>query len=184
MISFKCGKMLDTTKPYSLIPVWIILAFTQGQKLVRRHELVQSYCCKIAWRIPIFFPMIDYARVKDAKKSCKYGAYWLFERIVFLFFSPLLHCFFLPPSFPLLLFPFFLASAALLPSFFFVFLLASLSVFICLLSFVYSYTSSSSSSSSSTSSSFSWYCSLSSFILLLFSVSYLIFFFIVAYYLF
>ena len=48
-ICFKIGMMLKTTKLYSLIPVWMTLMFTQGDRVTEKLELVQSFCCKAAW---------------------------------------------------------------------------------------------------------------------------------------
>ena len=48
-ICFKVGMMLNTTKLYSLIPVWITLMFTQGHRVKEKLELVQSLRCEAAW---------------------------------------------------------------------------------------------------------------------------------------
>ena len=50
LICFKLGMMLNTTKLYSLIPSWMTLMFTQGHSVtIGKLELVQSFCCKVAW---------------------------------------------------------------------------------------------------------------------------------------
>ena len=41
--------MQDMTKFYSLIPVWMILMFTQGHRDMGKLEPVQSFCWKVAW---------------------------------------------------------------------------------------------------------------------------------------
>ena len=41
--------MLDTTKLYSFIPVWMTLMFTQGDRVTAKLELVHSFCWKVAW---------------------------------------------------------------------------------------------------------------------------------------
>ena len=48
-ICFKLGMMLNTTKRYSLIPVWMASIFTQDHSVMRKLELVQSWCSKVAW---------------------------------------------------------------------------------------------------------------------------------------
>ena len=48
-ICFKLGVMLNTAEFYSLIPVWMILVFTQGQRVAGNRDLVQSFCCEAAW---------------------------------------------------------------------------------------------------------------------------------------
>ena len=48
-ICFKLGMMLNTTKLYSLIPVWMTLMFTQGHMVTGKLELVQSFCFKAIW---------------------------------------------------------------------------------------------------------------------------------------
>ena len=48
-ICFKLCMMLDTTKLYSLIPVWMAFMFTQGHTVMRHLQLVHSFCCKVAW---------------------------------------------------------------------------------------------------------------------------------------
>ena len=48
-IYFKLGLILDTAKLYSLILVWKTVMFTEGHRVRRKVELVQSFCCKVAW---------------------------------------------------------------------------------------------------------------------------------------
>ena len=48
-ICFNFGMKLYTTKLYSLIPVWMALLFTQGHRVARKLEPVQSLCWKVAW---------------------------------------------------------------------------------------------------------------------------------------
>ena len=48
-ICFKLGMKLNMTKLYSLIPVWMTLMFIQGHSITGKVELVQSFCCKVAW---------------------------------------------------------------------------------------------------------------------------------------
>ena len=40
--------VLNTTKPYSLIPVLMTLMFTQGHMIMGNLELVQLFYCKAA----------------------------------------------------------------------------------------------------------------------------------------
>ena len=49
LIWFKHGMMLDRTKVCSMIPVLMILKFTQGHRVMGKLELVQSVCCEVAW---------------------------------------------------------------------------------------------------------------------------------------
>ena len=46
---FKLSMMLDMTKLYNLIPVCVILMFTEGHRVTWKLKLVQSFCCKVAW---------------------------------------------------------------------------------------------------------------------------------------
>ena len=48
-ICFKLGMMLNTSKLYSLSPVWMTLVFTQGHRITGKLERVQWFCCKVAW---------------------------------------------------------------------------------------------------------------------------------------
>ena len=48
-ICFKLGRILGTTKLYSLTPVWVTLMFIQGHRVRGKLALVQSFCCKDAW---------------------------------------------------------------------------------------------------------------------------------------
>ena len=48
-ICFKLGMMLNTSKLYSLSPVWMTLVFTQGHRITGKLELVQWFCCKVVW---------------------------------------------------------------------------------------------------------------------------------------
>ena len=56
LIYLKLEMMLNATKLYSLIPVWITLMFV----------------------------MVEYVREMAVKKSCKYGEYGSFEHLLFL----------------------------------------------------------------------------------------------------
>ena len=49
LICFKLGMLLNATILYSLIPVWMTLMVTQGHMVKGNLELVQSFCCKVAW---------------------------------------------------------------------------------------------------------------------------------------
>ena len=48
-ICFKLGMVLSTTELNSLIPVWMTFMFTQDHRVMGNLELVQSFCCKVAW---------------------------------------------------------------------------------------------------------------------------------------
>ena len=75
-ISFKQGMMLEMTKLFVLIPVWITLTLPQGHRIMTK--LVQSFCCKVAWSCPICDDWSCWEMT--AKKSCKLKGCWLFER--------------------------------------------------------------------------------------------------------
>ena len=45
-ICFTVSMMLNTTKLYNLIPVWMTLLFTQDQRVMGKLELVQSFWVK------------------------------------------------------------------------------------------------------------------------------------------
>ena len=44
-VCFKLGMMLDTTKLYSLIPVWMTLVFTQGHRQARTCAVILLLSC-------------------------------------------------------------------------------------------------------------------------------------------
>ena len=44
--------MKNMAELYILTPVWMILTFTQGHRIVRKLDFVQSFCCKVAWSCP------------------------------------------------------------------------------------------------------------------------------------
>ena len=46
---FKLGVMLDITKLYSLISVWMTLMFTDGDRVMGKLKLLQSFYWKVAW---------------------------------------------------------------------------------------------------------------------------------------
>ena len=73
--------MLNTTKLYSLISLWMTLIFTQGHKVKGKLEHVLWFLHEATQ----MFVMIDYVRKMTAKKSCKYGEYGPFEHLLFLF---------------------------------------------------------------------------------------------------
>ena len=45
-VSFKHDIILDMTKLYSFIPVWMTLTFNQCGTIIRKQECLQSLCCK------------------------------------------------------------------------------------------------------------------------------------------
>ena len=45
--------MLDATKFYGMVPVWMTLIFTQSQSAAGLLEPVQSLCCKVVWSNPV-----------------------------------------------------------------------------------------------------------------------------------
>ena len=47
-ISFKLGMMIDMTIPLHADTSLNDLDFTQGHKVMRKLELVQPFCCKVA----------------------------------------------------------------------------------------------------------------------------------------
>ena len=72
-ISFKLGMMIDTTKGYILILVWVTLMFTQGLRFTRKPELVHSLIHSVVkWSdVAQRFAMVDDVREVTAKESCK-----------------------------------------------------------------------------------------------------------------
>ena len=80
---FKFGTMLGMTKVYSFIPVWTTLMFTQGHRVMGKLELVQSFCCKIAWSNS----NNDGWTYKGLQcEEVLYGENGLFEHLLCLFF--------------------------------------------------------------------------------------------------
>ena len=58
--------------------------FTQGHRVMGKLELVQSFCCKVAWSNTCIH---DGWIIKgDDYEEVMYGAYGLFEHMLFLFF--------------------------------------------------------------------------------------------------
>ena len=46
---FKVGMMLNTIKLYNVIPLWMILTFTDDLRVTEQLGLVQLFSCKVAW---------------------------------------------------------------------------------------------------------------------------------------
>ena len=68
--------MQDTAKFYSPTIIWMNLNVTQGHRIMRKAELVQSFCCK--WHeVAHTFARVDYVRQMSSKKSCNYGKHGL-----------------------------------------------------------------------------------------------------------
>ena len=82
MICFKLGIMLNCTKLYSLILVWMTWMFAQGHRVTGSLELVQS---KLHEASPLFV-IVDYVREMTMKNSCQYGEYGSFHHLLFLCF--------------------------------------------------------------------------------------------------
>ena len=89
-ISFKLGMTLNTTKLYSLIPVWMTFMFTPGYRITENLELVRSFCCKVTWGNWNIRDGFDYVR---EKQTCKYVEYGSFEYFLLLLLLLLLFCF-------------------------------------------------------------------------------------------
>ena len=51
LFSFKLGMVIDITKLYSLIPVWMTLTFIQGRSWLRKQNLVCSFSRKFFIRL-------------------------------------------------------------------------------------------------------------------------------------
>ena len=45
--------MQDTTKVDSMIPVRMILTISQGNRVMKKLDFFQSFCCSAAERIPL-----------------------------------------------------------------------------------------------------------------------------------
>ena len=80
LIWFKLGVMLDTTNLYSVIPVWMSLMFTQGHRVTGKLELVQSFCCGIAWSNSIIHDC--WLCKEDDFEETLYGKYGSFALLV------------------------------------------------------------------------------------------------------
>ena len=63
--------MIDTTEFNILVWVRMTVTFTEGHKPTRNWELVQLFCCKMAWSSENF-RKLDFMRELTGKKSCKY----------------------------------------------------------------------------------------------------------------
>ena len=84
-IFFKLNMMIDTTKLYILIPMWMTLVFKQGDIVMRKWNFCSH--SNIKWReITQTFAMIDCLREITAEKFCKYYKFGLFEHFLFLFY--------------------------------------------------------------------------------------------------
>ena len=64
--------MLDKTKCYILITVWMTMTITQGHGVTRKLVLAQSLFCIVAWRNPNFCDGW-LCKGDDCIRSCKYG---------------------------------------------------------------------------------------------------------------
>ena len=84
-IYFKFSMMLNMTKLYSLIPVWMTLMFSQGHKVAEKLKLVQYKAVVKLHEATGMFVMVDYVREVTVKKSCKCGEYGSFEHLLFMF---------------------------------------------------------------------------------------------------
>ena len=83
-ICFCLVMMLNTIKLYGLIPVWLTFMFTQGHRVTRRLELVQSIRCKAVWsNWNICNGWL--CKGDDCKEVLKYSRYVPFEHLLFLF---------------------------------------------------------------------------------------------------
>ena len=86
-ICFEFGMMLDMTKFYSSVSLWMTLMLTQGHRVKGKLELVQSFCCKVAWsNLNVHDDWV--CKGNDCEEVLK-GKYGLFEHLLFLvvFFS-------------------------------------------------------------------------------------------------
>ena len=67
-ISFKLSLITDMTMLYFMSPVWMTFTFTDDHRVTRKLQLVQSFCCKVAWSDPFqLFAMADYVKVMTSK---------------------------------------------------------------------------------------------------------------------
>ena len=46
-VSFRLGMMVESTKPSSLIPVLVILTFSQSHRFTKMLKLLQLFCCRM-----------------------------------------------------------------------------------------------------------------------------------------
>ena len=82
---FLSNSVLCHNSLFILIPVRMTLTFTQGHRVARKLELVQSFCCNVVYEGTQIFAVVDHVHGETARKGCKYGEYGQFEHSVFLF---------------------------------------------------------------------------------------------------
>ena len=81
---FKLGMMLDMTKLYSIIPVWVTLTFSKGHRVTEKLELVQALSCTVAWSNQNVHD-VWLCKGDDLEEVC-YGEYGSFVHLLFSLF--------------------------------------------------------------------------------------------------
>ena len=88
LISFKQGMILDTTELYNMIPVRMILTFTQDQKVTGKLELILFNHSTLKWHDETqMLAMVDYVKETILKKSRKSREYGFFGKFLLLLFE-------------------------------------------------------------------------------------------------
>ena len=82
LISFKHGMMIDNTKLYTLILVWIPWTLTQDHRVGENGIWAVILDCIVKWQT---FAMVDFVREMTAEKPCEYGEYLQFEHLLLFF---------------------------------------------------------------------------------------------------
>ena len=81
-ICFKFSMRLDTAKLYSLLPVWMILMFSQSYRVAGKLELVLSFCWKVVWSSSNIRE--GWLCMGDDCEGVVYGRFGSFEHLLFL----------------------------------------------------------------------------------------------------
>ena len=85
-LCFKLGMMLDMSKLYGLIPVWMSVMLTQDHRVTGKLEILQSFCCKVAWSNLIVFDgwfcKGDDSEVQYGKHGSQYGTHRSSEHLL------------------------------------------------------------------------------------------------------
>ena len=84
LICIKLGMRFNTPDLYSLIPLWITLVFTQGDRVTGKLELNFVEQLHVAIQI---FVMLGCVRKMTVKTSCKFGVFGAFRAFALLLIS-------------------------------------------------------------------------------------------------
>ena len=98
MICFKLCMVLDMTKLFSFIPVWVTLAFTQAWRVTGKIQLVLSFWCKVAWSNTNFCDawLCKSDDGKEAMHVWRIWTIWAFDFLVCFVSFCIVLCIFIP----------------------------------------------------------------------------------------